>query len=471
MSVIINNRTYTSGVSNVVDNFAELSPTSNCDGYNLSEYESNYIQVDQFEVTAPYVYSFGFNTAVIDFDIDLLISQGYKVEITDTYKEMDETLYPVNPYVAISKDKQFWTENTIFDFNSNAVLGNVYIEDGFEGEPIFPSTLNAIIKIYRLSKYRIEYTNCSDVKNVIEVENEIVGQTISYVDSPHGNSVSPVLSYSDINSPILINPVTSPGCTDSKLVQYIPSEYTEYLSGYEFYYNWENLGSIAFIDVKIEGVDGYCEFELYDENGGLIGTYSSANPPQNGIERFEIGTGFSQYLKLVVTKTGAYCDPLHSDPGKLIMDLIVQSPQNTDGVLLECCPCGQIDFCGNDFVEIEFTNNCEEVVKLVFKGKLQGGVYKFAGEEFTTYSGQRIRPTTNIEAQYTLVIFEYSDAFFLALQDIIANNLTMKIAGYEYYFFTSDITPTWDNFSEYGFASITLTRKDTIKKYRRNCCS
>jgi hypothetical protein len=122
-------------------------------------------------------------------------------------------------------------------------------------------------------------------------------------------------------------------------------------------------------------------------------------------------------------------------------------------------------------VTVKFTNSCNEEITLSFKGKLQGGVYKIAGEDFTTYSGERVRPVTSIESQYQLIIFEYSDSFFLALQDIIANNLTMTIGSFEYYFLTSDIAPTWDSMSEYGFASITLVKKSSIKKIRKNCCS
>jgi hypothetical protein len=308
---------------------------------------------------------------------------------------------------------------------------------------------------------------------IIQVQNVIQEQSLSFLDGRQGSPIIPPADYSDKFDFGLVNLAESPKCLGSKLVQYISIESTNYQSGlgFPFYYNWNELGTIAFLDIKIEGIDGYCILDIKNTNGDPIANLNSINPPQIGIERFEIGNVNNEYLNIIVSNAGAGCSPPPTDPTKLIMDLIIQSPQNTDGVILECCPCEDIDFCGADKVQIEFTNNCNELVKLVIKGKLQGGVYKFVGDEFTTYSGERIRPTTNIEAQYTLVIFEYSDAFFLAIQDLIANNLTMKIGGYDYYFFTNDITPTWDNFSEYGFASITLTRKDTIKKYRRNCCN
>ena len=67
--------------------------------------------------------------------------------------------------------------------------------------------------------------------------------------------------------------------------------------------------------------------------------------------------------------------------------------------------------------------------------------------------------------------FDFFDMAYINLQDIISNNLIMTISGFEYYFLTSDITPTFDNMSEYGFASITLVKKNSIKKIRRACCN
>jgi hypothetical protein len=469
MSVLINGETYTSGVSNVVDDFIEVSQTANCDGYDLTDFESQYIQVDEFEFKVPYVTSFGRNVATIDFDLDLIIGKGYKVEVTDIVRDTGGSLVPISGYVAISKDKSFWVESDAYEFKSNATIGNVFIQDSTTDE-VAPLDLTAKIKVYKLSQYRVEYTDCNGAKGIIEIENEIEPQTLDYVDAPNGSPATPSANYSDKIGVILINPTTSPQCTSSKLVQYTPFESTSYNSGFDFYYNWANLASTAFLDIKIEGIDGYCELEIFNNSGASVALYNATPSPQTGTERFQFN-GAEGYYKIVVNTAGANCDPLTTTPTKLVMDLISQSPQNTDGSVLECCPCNEIDFCGSDFVEIEFINNCGETIKLAIKGKLQGGLYKIQGDAFSTYAGQRIRPITNIEAQYTLIIFQYSDAFFLALQDIIANNLTMKIGAFEYYFETADIAPTWDNLSEYGFASITLIRKDTIKKIRRNCCN
>jgi hypothetical protein len=376
---------------------------------------------------------------------------------------------PITGYVAISKDKSFWIESDTYEFKSNASIGNVFIQDEFTSEQA-PRQLSAKIKVYKLSEHRIEYVDCNGAKGVLEVENEIEEQILDYVDSPNGSPATPPANYSDKLSTYLINPTSSVRCTSSKLVQYIPFETSSYNNGFDFFYS---LGSIGFLDIKIEGIGGYCELEVFNGAGVSRGTITSTTPPQNGIERFNATSTPSennQYWKLVVNTAGANCDPFSGTPTKLVMDLIFGSSTNTDGSTLECCPC-QSDFCGADFVNIEFINNCGETIKLAIKGKLQGGIYKIQGDAFSTYAGQRIRPITNIEAQYTLIIFQYSDAFFLALQDIIANNLTIKIGAFEYYFETADIAPTWDNMSEYGFASITLIRKDTIKKIRRNCCN
>jgi hypothetical protein len=472
MSVIIGENTYTSGVSNVVDDFIEVSQTANCDGYDLTDFESQYIQIDEFEVRMNYTSNGQNHTATIDFDLDLIVGKGYRVEVTDIIRETAlGTSVPITGYVAISKDKSFWVESDAYEFKSNATIGNVFIEDQFTGEET-PTLLTAKIKVYKLSQYRVEYTDCDGAKGIIEIENEIEPQTLDYVESPNAGGIFPIdPNYSDKFSTILINPTTSPQCTSSKLVQYTPFETSSYNNGFDFFYS---LGNIGFFDIKIEGIGGYCELEVFNGAGVSRGIITSTSPPQNGIERFNATSSPSQnnqYWKIVVNTAGANCDPLTTTPTKLVMDLISQSPQNTDGSVLECCPCNEIDFCGSDFVEIEFTNNCGETIKLAIKGKLQGGLYKIQGDAFSTYAGQRIRPITNIEAQYTLIIFQYSDAFFLALQDIIANNLTIKIGAFEYYFETADIAPTWDNLSEYGFASITLIRKDTIKKIRRNCCS
>ena len=87
MSVIINGNTYTSGVSNVEDEFAVLSNTANCDGYNFDAYESKYIKVEEIELQDTYQNNFGIYSAFIDYDIDLLESIGYKVEVTDIRRE------------------------------------------------------------------------------------------------------------------------------------------------------------------------------------------------------------------------------------------------------------------------------------------------------------------------------------------------------------------------------------------------
>ena len=473
MSVIINGNTYTSGVSNVEDDFAILSNTANCDGYDFDAYESKYIKVEEIELQDTYQNNFGIYSAFIDYDIELLKDLGYKVEVTDIRREnIDSSIDYLTGYCSLSKDKQYWTENTEYEFISNETLGNVFLTDSIttELQPIF---LKATLKIYKLSEYRVEYEDCNEVLQSIQVQNVIEEQSLSFLDGKQGNPVTPPADYSDKFGFALVNIAESPKCLESKLVQYVSIESTNYQSGlgFPFYYDWSELGSLAFLDLKIEGIDGYCVVDIKNGNGDLIATLNSTNSPQIGTERFEIGNVNNEYLNIIITSAGAGCSPPPNEPTKLIMDLIVQSPQNTDGVILECCPCQDVDFCGADKVKIEFTNNCNELIKLVIKGKLQGGTYKITGDEFTTYSGERIRPTTNIEAQYNLVIFEYSDAFFLAIQDLIANNLTIKIGAYEYYFFTNDITPTWDNFSEYGFATIALVRKDTIKKIRRNCCN
>jgi hypothetical protein len=466
MSIIINNNEYVSGVSNVEDDFIETTETSNCDGYDLTDFESQYIQVDEFEVKTGYVSNAGTHTATIDIDLDLIVGKGYKIEVVEIVRERPPLIpLPLTGYVAISKDKSFWVESDTYEFKSNANIGNVFIQDVFTSEQT-PKQLSAKIKVYKLSEHRIEYVDCDGAKGVLEIENEIEEQTLDYVDSPRGLSATPPANYSDKFSTYLINPTSSVRCTSSKLVQYIPFETSSYNNGFDFFYS---LGSIGFLDIKIEGIDGYCELELFNNSGASVALYPATPSPQTGNERFMFG-GAEGYYKIVVNTAGANCDSFSGTPTKLVMDLIFGSSTNTDGEILECCPC-QSDFCGADFVNIEFINNCGETIKLAIKGKLQGGIYKIQGDAFSTYAGQRIRPITNIEAQYTLIIFQYSDAFFLAIQDIIANNLTIKIGAFEYYFETADIAPTWDNLSEYGFASITLIRKDTIKKVRRNCCN
>jgi hypothetical protein len=465
MSVIINGNTYTSGVSNVEDEFGELSPS--CSELAIQSEENYYKLVDTFEVSNGYTNFGGQYISIIDFDVlNLDSTQKIKV-INATRINHDSAPVGIEPYIALSKDKIYWVDGSEYDFNTITTTGNAYIYDSVLSEEA-PLLLQATIEVYKLTNKELSYTDCNGASQKLTVERQKLQRSLTYKDAPNGNIVVVPPIYSEIDSEILVPPAvfTCNGMIES--YDTLDRVYEDYTSvGFVFYYE---EGETPIFDIKIEGIDGYCDFELQLLDGTFVGVYSSVTPPQTGFELFDMyipSSYFNQYLKIVVKTGGAGCASMYPTPTKMTL---IQ--KNKGEFEYGCCECDAFeDFCGNETVIVEFKNSCSEDVILKIKGKLQGGVYKFLGDEFTTYSGERIRPTTNIEAQYTLVIFEYSDAFFLAIQDLIANNLTMKIGGYDYYFFTNDITPTWDNFSEYGFASITLTRKDTIKKYRRNCCN
>ncbi len=464
MSVIINGNTYTSGVSNVEDTFNELGTA--CSELAIQSEENYYKLVDVFSVDAGYINFGGQYVATIDFDV-LNLDSTQKIKVINTTR-IDHNGDPVGiePYIALSKDKIYWVDDSEYRFNTINTTGNAYIYDSILSEEA-PLLLQATIQVYKLTNKELSYLDCDGLNQKLTVERQKLARSLTYKDAPNGNIVVVDPQYSEVDSEILVPPPVF--VCDGFIESYdtLDKVYEVYNNGFAFYYE---EGETPKFDIKIEGVDGYCDFELQLLDGTFIGIYSSTNSPQTGFELFDMyipSSIFNQYLKIVVKTSGAGCSI--SYPTATKMTLIQKSKGEYE---YECCECSAFEpYCGNDSVIVKFVNNCGDNIILKMKGKLQFGTYKITGDEFTTYSGERIRPTTNIEAQYNLVIFEYSDAFFLAIQDLIANNLTMKIGAYEYYFFTNDITPTWDNFSEYGFATIALVRKDTIKKIRRNCCN
>lgn len=464
MSVIINNKTYISGVSNVEDDFIEISP--NCEELDLIGYSNTYYQVDEFIYQSTYIQNGDEYTANITEDLyGFLANETYQVEVTNVIRyDAENNPININPYIAITQDNSYWIENDVYDFNSIGANGKVYINDTFLGTS-YPLLLEATIKIYKLTQTKIEYEDCDNISQKIIVAREKIQRELIFKDGPNGEIVSPSPSYSDLDTGNLIAPLPF-FCNNSKIYTYLENINENYNNGFKFFYT---TGANQRIELKIENIDGYCQFDLLDSNLNTIGTYTTTNGSQNEFETFILSilpAQYNSYLYINPTLSGLNCDPITITSGKMTLLL------TDNGNDLNCCACNSnLDLCASDTVELKFYQNCGDIEKIKIKGKLQGGTYKITGDEFTTYSGERIRPTTNIEAQYNLVIFEYSDAFFLAIQDLIANNLTIKIGAYEYYFFTNDIVPTWDNFSEYGFATIPLVRKDTIKKIRRNCCS
>lgn len=461
MAVIINGNSYTSGVSNVEDDFIDLSNGA-CDAVDLSDYNNDYRLIDVFEVKASFLNGF----ATINFDV-LELDKTQKILIKNVFVTLsngDQTQVPF--YSAISKDKINWIEDTEYEFNTISTDGNVFIQNESQLENAI--TLEATIEVYKLSDTQLEYTDCNGVAQILPVERQKAQRTLDYIDAPKGNATTPPASYSEIDTDVLVNPDSISCAGDIKVVPILKREITNYNNGFDFYV--ETTNAYQSYDVKIEGIDGYCEFELTNPNG-YSNILQSQTPPQTGFEAFQwvaSSSNWNQYWTLRPTTGGANCDPITTTPTKLTL---IEKQYLPTGYTIPCCDCNSDkDFCATDSVELEFINNCGENVKLKIKGKIQGGRYQIQGESFKAYNGETVRPVTDIRAIYDLVIFQYSDSFFLALQDLLADNLTLKVNGIEYLFESQDITPTFDSYSEYGFASISLVKKNSIKRKRRNCC-
>lgn len=123
-----------------------------------------------------------------------------------------------------------------------------------------------------------------------------------------------------------------------------------------------------------------------------------------------------------------------------------------------------------DFDKITFYQNCGEVKEVLADFGVYNGAYEFTTKSFTGLNGQIVYPTATQQAVYDLVFNSYSDDFFLELQELIANNVYIKIKGFEYIFRKETFEPAWQNPDLIAQTSIKIIRKNTIKTIKKNCC-
>lgn len=132
------------------------------------------------------------------------------------------------------------------------------------------------------------------------------------------------------------------------------------------------------------------------------------------------------------------------------------------------CECDDTTLC--DFDKITFYQNCGEVKEVLADFGVYNGAYEFTTKSFTGLNGQIVYPTATQQAVYDLVFNSYSDDFFLELQELIANNVYIKIKGFEYIFRKETFEPAWQNPDLIAQTSIKIIRKNTIKTIKKNCC-
>ncbi len=141
------------------------------------------------------------------------------------------------------------------------------------------------------------------------------------------------------------------------------------------------------------------------------------------------------------------------------------------------CPCECTEICG-DKLKVNFYQNCGNDTTLFLNASVHAGTYDSSGDSYTPNNGVAVRPVVKQAAKYTFTIYKYSDEVWLALQELISNNVSIEIfdnhnlssPSTRYNFDLESFQPTWDTYSKYGYVNLTIIRIDTVKTIRK-CCN